>query len=26
MDMYFLADNIWGFLDKLYEDEADEEE
>src|SRR5690625_3275659 len=24
--MYFLADNIWGFLDNLYEDESDDDE
>src|SRR5690625_178950 len=25
-NMYFLADNIWEFLDNLYEDESDDEE
>jgi len=25
-NMYFLADNIWGFLDNLYEDESDDDE
>jgi len=25
-NMYFLADNIWEFLDNLYEDEADDDE
>src|SRR5690625_3356963 len=25
-NMYFLADNIWMFLDKLYEDESDDDE
>lgn len=24
-NMHFLADNIWSFLDKLYEDESDDE-
>src|SRR5690625_1520542 len=25
-NMYFLADNIWSFLDNLYEDESDDDE